>query len=125
MRIARGLKMEMTLSPLPVKLSEVRRIEVVVRITNRTRRIIQLEFPTQQRLEIVLKDDSGRVVTQWSEDQYFAQSRSYLTINPREHVDYSEKMPTRDLVANRSYTLEAFLPGYAELAVRETFVPVP
>lgn len=122
-RDVHGLEMEMTLSPDPVKLSETRRIAVSVRITNRSKRLVHLQFPTAQRLEILVRDPAGRVIVQWSEDQYFAQAVSYLAINPGERVEYSEKVPTRELVAGTAYTVEAFLVRHDDLRARKTIVP--
>ena len=50
----RGLVLELKLSPQPVKLSEVRQMEVKVTLSNSSKRAIQLDFPTEQRIEIYL-----------------------------------------------------------------------
>ena len=119
----KGLKIEMEIFPLPVRLSESRRLNVVVRLTNQSKRLIQLEFPTTQRLEILIRDAMGKVITQWSEDQYFANAVSTVTINPRERLEYSERISTREMNAGRSYTIEAFIPNYEALKRTQTIVP--
>src|SRR5215210_1546616 len=44
----RGLALSLELSPQPVKLSEVRQMEVKLTLTNKSRRPITLEFPSAQ-----------------------------------------------------------------------------
>src|ERR1700752_421209 len=47
----RGLLLDLKLSPQPVKLSEVRQLEVKITLTNVSKRAVALEFPTDQRIE--------------------------------------------------------------------------
>lgn len=120
-----GLDMEMTVTPLPLNLSEVRRMEVTIKLINRGKRMVQLQFPTAQRIEVVVLNEKGGKVMQWSEDQYFESAPSFLTINPGERVQYDLKVATRDLVGGRKYTLEASVPGYEPLKERFTLMPLP
>src|SRR5690349_869807 len=48
----RGLDLQLQLSPQPLKLSETRQMEVRVTLTNRGKHAIELNFPTDQRVEI-------------------------------------------------------------------------
>src|SRR4051794_6373315 len=59
----RGLLLELKLSPQPVKLSEVRQLEVKITLSNVAKRAVALEFPTEQRIEILLKNSSETVLT--------------------------------------------------------------
>ena len=68
-----GLVLTIDLPPEPVKLSEVRQLPVHVILTNRGDRAVELNFPSEQRIEILLHDSSGRVVTRWSENRAFAE----------------------------------------------------
>src|SRR2546425_11000075 len=50
------LAIGMELSPLPLKLSENRLLKVRLTLTNKSNRFVQLEFPTTQRIEILIRD---------------------------------------------------------------------
>ncbi len=110
-------------APLPVKLSESRQIRVTLVLTNKSKSFVHLEFPTTQRIEILIRDKAGKLVTQWSEDQSFANEPSYIAINPGERVEYSESVPTREMSAGQPYTLEGFFPNYDDLKTTRTIVP--
>jgi len=119
------LDLEMAVAPLPLTLSEVRRMDVTIKLINRGKRLVQLQFPTSQRIEVVVLDENGGKVMQWSEDQYFENAPSYLSINPGERVQYDLKVATREMVGGRKYTLETSVPGYEALKERLTLMPLP
>ena len=52
----RGLVLDLKLSAQPVKLSEVRQLEVKITLANVSKRAVSLDFPTEQRIEILLKN---------------------------------------------------------------------
>ena len=111
----RGLVLAVELPQDPVKLSEVRQLPVRVTLTNRGERAVDLNFPSEQRIEILLHDSSGRVVTRWSENRAFAEQTGTLLINPNEHVEYSETIATRELAPGKVFTVEVTVPAYPEL----------
>jgi hypothetical protein len=117
------LEVAMTVEPLPLKLSETRQLKVTLSVTNRSRKFVQLEFPTTQRIEVVIRDKAGQMVTQWSEDQVFANVVSYVAINPGERLEYNASISTRDLTAGQNYAVEAFLPNYEELKIEKRILP--
>jgi hypothetical protein len=39
---------------------------------------------------------------------------SSVVVNPGERLEYEADVPTREMAAGGIYTVEAFLPGYAE-----------
>lgn len=119
----RRIEMELIVLPAAIKLSEARRLDITAKLVNSGRELVQLQFPTAQRIEIIILDEKGAKVTQWSEDQLFAQGQSYLSINPGERVQYDVKLATRDLAAGRTYTVEAFVPGYDALKKRVNIAP--
>jgi len=121
----RGLLLEVQLPPDPVKLSEVRQLPVTVRLTNRGDRAVELSFPSEQRIEILLRDAAGQIVTRWSDNRAFAEQAGTLLINPGEHVEYSETIATRDLVANKVFTVEVIMPAYPELDARRKSLASP
>src|SRR3954462_15177109 len=52
----RGLLLDVQITPQPVKLSEVRQLEVKVVLTNFSKRPITLDFTTDQRIHIYLRN---------------------------------------------------------------------
>ena len=58
---AKDKKLELTISfaPDPVKLSQGREIQVTLMLTNRTGKFVQLDFPTTQRFEVLLRNQAG------------------------------------------------------------------
>ena len=111
----RGLALTIELPSEPVKLSETRQLPVHILLTNRGDHAVELNFPTEQRIEILLHDSTGRVVTRWSDNRAFAAEVGTLLINPGEHVEYSETIATRELEAGKVFTVEVTVPAYPEL----------
>ena len=114
----RGLVLAVELPQEPVRLSEVRQLPVRVTLTNRSDRAVELNFPNEQRIEILLHDAAGRVVNRWSDNRAFAETVGTILINPSEHIEYSETIATRDLTPGKVFTVEVTLPAYPELDVR-------
>ncbi|HEY2615682.1 MAG TPA: BsuPI-related putative proteinase inhibitor [Chthoniobacterales bacterium] len=121
----RGLLLELKLSPQPVKLSEVRQLEVKVTMTNVSKRAITLDFPTEQRIEIELRNSSDTVLTTWSDNHAFDEKPGSVLINPQEHIYYPETIATRDLTPNKVFIIEVFFPRYPELRLRQKFMTAP
>ena len=121
----RGLVLTVQLPPEPVKLSEVRQLPVHVTLTNRGDRAAELSFPSEQRIEILLRDSTGRIVTRWSENRAFAEQVGTLLINPGEHVEYSETIATRELVPGKVFTVEVTMPAYPELDAQRKSITSP
>ena len=111
----RGLALAVEIPQEPVKLSEVRQLPVHVILTNRGDRAVELNFPNEQRIEILLHDSSGHVVTRWSDNRAFEEQAGTLLINPGEHVEYSETIATRELTPGKVFTVEVTVPAYPEL----------
>jgi len=120
---SKTLDLTMELSPQPLKLSQSHEIQVTLRLTNNTGKLAQLDFPTTQRIEVLLRNETGKLVTQWSENQSFDNDPGYVTINPREHVEYTVTISGRDMAGGRTYTIEGFFPNYDKLRVSKTVVP--
>lgn len=120
-----GLAVSLALAPQPVKLSEVRQMEVKVTLTNKSKRPITLEFPNAQRFEIYLRNSVEKILTTWSDNHAFAESVGTVLINPQEHVEYAETIATRELAPNKVFIAEVFFPKYPELRVRQKFLTAP
>ncbi len=121
----RGLLLTVEVSPQPVKLSETRQMKVKIRLTNKAKRPVTLEFPDGQRFEIFLRNSAETVLITWSDNHAFADVLGSVFINPQEHIEYSETIATRELLPNKVYTCEVFFPKYSELRVRQKFLTAP
>jgi len=120
---SRGLALTMHLDPVPVRLSETRRMETTLRLKNVSPRFIHLEFPTTQRFDVLVRDAVGKPVVQWSEDQVFETVPGHVGINPGESVEYHAAFATRDLQPGKRYVATAFFPNRNDLKVELFFVP--
>src|SRR2546427_10902271 len=69
----RGLALDLQITPQTVKLSEVRQLEIKVTLTNLSKRPVTLEFPTNQRIEIYLRNSAGNILTKWSDNHAIAE----------------------------------------------------
>ncbi|HYR22798.1 MAG TPA: BsuPI-related putative proteinase inhibitor [Chthoniobacterales bacterium] len=124
-RKLRGLVLDLQVSPQPVRLSEIRQMEVKVTVTNKGNRMITLDFPTDQRIEIQLLNSANAVLTKWSENHAIKEKPGTVLINPDEHVEYKESIATRDLTPGKVFTAEVFFPKYPELRIRQKFLTEP
>lgn len=121
----RGLVLDLQVSPQPVRLSEIRQIEVKLTVTNKASHLIQLDFPTDQRIEIQLLNAGDVVLTKWSENHASKEKPASVLINPDEHVEYKETIATRDLAPGKVFTAEVFFPKYPDLKIRQKFLTEP
>jgi hypothetical protein len=112
-----------TIVPHPLKLSEVRTFKVTLQLTNKGKKLAQLDFPTTQRIEVLVTDASGKRVEQWSEDQAFQNEPTLVTINPGERLEYVANVATRDLKAGERYSVEAFFPNFDKLRATKAITP--
>ncbi len=119
----RRLTLTMLLEPLPLKVSETRQLKVTLTLVNRSSKFVQLEFPTTQRIEVLVKQNNGKLVEQWSEDHAFSNDPGMVSINPGERVVYSANVATRDMNPGEQYLIEAFFPNYEGLRVQRAIVP--
>lgn len=121
----RGLQLNIQLPPDPVNLSEMRQLAVTVSLTNRGNRAVELSFPTEQRIEIYLRDAAGNVVTRWSDNRAFAATPATILVNPNEHLEYAETIATRELAPGRVFTVEVLVPAYSELDAKRKALAAP
>ncbi len=121
----RGLVLTLQVSPQPIRLSETRQMQLAIRLTNKAKRPVTLEFPTAQRFEIYLRTSAGKIIETWSDNHAFAQEVSTILINPQEHIDYAETIATRELTPNKVFIAEVFFPKYPELRIQQKFLTAP
>jgi hypothetical protein len=119
----KNLELKVTLDPAVPKLSEGRTLKVTVMLKNKGKKLVQLDFPTTQRIEVLVKNKAGKRVAQWSEDQAFTNDPTIVAINPNERLEYSASVSMRDFVAGETYTLEAFFPNFEALRDNKTVTP--
>lgn len=121
----RGLTVDVEISPQPVKLSEVRQLDVKTTLKSDAKAAVTLDFPTDQRIEIFLMNTEGTLLTKWSDNHAINQKPGTVTINPEEHIEYNEHIATRDLTPNRVFIAEVYFPKYPELRARQKFMTEP
>ena len=114
----------MTAEPLAPKLGDTRQLTVTLRLENKGKRLVQLDFPTTQRIEVLVRNTAGKLVEQWSEDQAFQNEPGLVAINPRERLEYTATVSTRDFAADQDYIVEGFFPNYENLRATVKVTPV-
>ncbi len=124
-RRLRGLVLDLQVSPQPVRLSEIRQMEMKVTVTNKSGHMIQLDFPTDQRIEIQLLNAADVVLTKWSDNHAVKEKPASILINADEHVEYKETIATRELTPGKVFTAEVFFPKYPDLKIRQKFLTEP
>ncbi len=87
----RGLTLVIEVAPQPVKLSEVRQLDIKATLTNHGKKAVELSFGTDQRIEIYLKNTADVVLTKWSENHAINNQPGTVLINPGEHAEYQRK----------------------------------
>ncbi|HEY4281493.1 MAG TPA: BsuPI-related putative proteinase inhibitor [Chthoniobacterales bacterium] len=115
----RGLELQIQINPQPVKLSETRLMEVKVVLTNHGKHAVELTFPTDQRIEIYLRNSAETILTKWSENHAITEKAETILINPEEHVEYVQTIATRELAPDKVFIVEVFFPNYPELRIRQ------
>jgi hypothetical protein len=117
------LELTMSVEPFPLDLTETRQLKVTLRLTNKSKRLVQLEFPTTQRIEVLVRNRNGKLVEQWSEDQAFSNEPTLVTINPGERLEYPANIATRDMVPGEPQTIIGYFPNYDQLKATQVIVP--
>ncbi len=117
------LVVALKLSPLPLKVPATNRLKVTLTLTNQGKKLVPLDFPTSQRIEVVIKNTAAKTIEQWSQDQAFTNEPTALMINPGERVEYTVEVATREMVAGQTYTVLGFFPGHETLRAEQSVVP--
>ncbi len=119
-----NLTMTMKVEPAQIRLPDTRAIEVTVSLVNTGKTGVHLEFPTSLRVDVLVKDARGKMLSRWSDDQPIEKEPGMLLINPRERLEYSAKISTREMTAGQPFEIEAFYPSYEKLRVVKAVTPV-
>jgi hypothetical protein len=119
-----GLEMRVLVSPNPIKLSDTHSLEVRIQLINRTKKSQNLIFDTGREYDFILRDANGKKLVQWSDDQPANPNPGYVIINPNERSEFVGNISTRDMVAGRSYVLEAIIVGYDKMRTTVNLEPI-
>jgi hypothetical protein len=111
----------------PSKFSLVarRELDATYTVRNNTKKIMRLDFNTTQRIDMLTSDPSGKVIEKWSDDHAFQIQEGIVIINPRERIEYTEKVATREMKPEETYTIKADLVGYPDYTATTTVTPSP
>jgi hypothetical protein len=120
----KALVVELRVEPPAPKLGEQRQAAVIIRLTNKSKRLVQLNFPTTQRIDVVVKNKAGKTIEHWSDDQRFENETGLVAINPGERLEYTAHVSTREMSAGEVYTVEGFFPAHEPLRVTGSIAPV-
>ena len=60
---------KLLLEPSTFSVADTPELDVTFKITNHKKEIIMLNFSTNQRIDILVKNGNGEVITRWSEDR--------------------------------------------------------
>jgi hypothetical protein len=99
---------KLEIDPERFPLKDRREVNVTYTIRNNTKKISRLEYPTSQRIDILTYDAKGAVIDKWSDDRAFQPEEGIVVINPKERIEYQEKIPTREMKPGETCRVEAF-----------------
>jgi hypothetical protein len=111
--------------PSEFSLAERRELDTTYTVRNNTKKLMRLDFNTSQRIDMLTSDSSGKVVEKWSEDRAFHLQEGIVIINPKERIEYSEKVATREMKPSETYTIKADILGYPDYTATTTVTPSP
>ncbi len=117
--------LHLMVSPTDFSLAQVSELDVTLRISNEEKKVIELLYPDNQRLEILTKDSSGNVISRWSQDRVFDHTEGFVAVNPKEFIVYSERLSTSVMKPGETYTIEVSLAGQEGYTTRAMVRPTP
>lgn len=103
--------LQLILEPSHFSVEDTPELTVTFKITNNKNTTLLLDFPTNQRLDIVVKKKNGDVITRWSADRDFEPFPGLVTINVKESVVFTEKISTAGMQHGETYIIDATLVG--------------
>jgi len=105
---------KLDVEPRQFSVDERREVTVTYTIFNKSGKLLMLNFPTSQRIEILVRDPQGKVIERWSDDRMFDDISGVVMINPNERIQYQERIATREMQPGKKYTIEASLANNTE-----------
>lgn len=116
---------EVKVTPPEFSLADRREVEVSYSVRNHSRKILRLDYPTTQRIEILTTDSSGGVLDRWSDDRAFEPKEGIVFVNPGERIVYTDMVPTREMKAGETYEIVADVVGHPEYTASRPVEPSP
>jgi len=113
----------LVVNPQDPVLQNHRELGVTYTVRNDSKEMTRLEFPTTQHIEILARNASGAVVERWSDDRGFEREEGIVVINPRERIEYQEKISTREMRAGQAYSVEVALKTQPDHSVSQPVNP--
>jgi hypothetical protein len=110
-------------NPQDPVLKDQRELGVAYTVRNNSNDLTRMEFPTAQHIEILARNASGGVVERWSDDRGFQRDEGIVVINPRERIEYQEKISTREMRVGQAYSVEAALKTQPDHSVSQPVNP--
>lgn len=110
----------LVVSPQNPVLKDQRELALTYCVRNNSKEMTRLEFANGQRIEILARNASGAVLERWSDDRAFEKEEGIVVINPRERIEYQEKISTREMRPGQTYTVEAALKTQPDHATSQT-----
>jgi hypothetical protein len=120
----RELSMTLAIEPATIKLPDTHSLRVKVSVVNHGKNGVQLEFPSPERVAVLILDDAGKVRARSAAEQKGDPEQGLLIINPEERLEYTATVPTGTLSAGQSYTVEAIFPEFPELKAHHPIAPI-
>ena len=111
------------IDPAKFSLQDRREVNVTYTIRNNTKNMSRLEYPTTQRIDILTYDSKGIVIDRWSDDRAFQPEDGIVVINPKERIEYQEKIPTREMKPGESYRVKTFTTSSEKFESEKTVTP--
>jgi hypothetical protein len=112
----KGLRLDLVCASNPVRLSQSGSLAVKLQLFNTAKKTALLEFASGQRAEVVLRDSSGKIVARALSSA--GQEAGLVTLNSGERIEFWLQLPTKELAAGKTYSLEGAMTGQAGLVAR-------
>ncbi len=113
----------LVVNPQDPVLKDQRELGVTYTVRNNSNDLTRMEFPTTQHIEILARNAAGVVVERWSDDRGFQREEGIVVINPRERIEYREKISTREMRVGQAYSVEAALKTQPDHSVSQPVNP--
>lgn len=116
---------KIVVEPPQFSLADRREVTVTYVIENNTKKILRIDYPSTQRVEIITRDPQEQIIEKWSDDRAFEQREGVVFVNPKERIEYTEKVPTRDMKPDLTYSIEGSVPNNPQYTHRHLVTPGP
>lgn len=116
---------QLLIEPSAFSVADTPELNVTFKIINNKKNLIMLNFSTNQRIDILVKNTQGDLITRWSQDRLFDPMPGLVAINAGESVVYTEKIPTTMMKDGEMYTIEVMLVDQEGYTLSQQVTPLP